>query len=317
MKRLFGDFFSIFFLLLFSMSAIFHSGCDRGEKKNVIAVINDMEITVDLLETYFLENLNGDLNVPDAEGIDQTEEEINKVKSRLLEDFIDAQLMVEQAEKAGISISDKETVRFLQELGESIEIVAEVDQKKRGWVKNLMIIQKFKNERIFSDIAVSEKELKQYFQKQIRKKSERQRFLLEIIVMESEKEAQNILKKLKAKRAKFDDFIEKYAMIQGKTSSQAYFLDELPENIEEEVSRMKKGDISKVLPLLKRFCIIKMEGIEKGGTEPFEKISGDLRKKLIREKKEAVFEEYIQNLRKNSEVKIFYKKLPFDFIADR
>lgn len=315
MRRFFGCFFPIFFLLLLSMSAIFHSGCGAEGKEGIIAVINSKEITVDLLEDYFLENLNGDLKESGAESIDQVENDINRVKSRLLEDFIDAQLMVEQAEKAGISISDEETVRFLQELGEPMEIFAETDQKKLAWIKNLIVIQKFKKEKLFSDIVVSKGELKQYFQEKIKEKSARKKFLLEIIVLESEKEAQGLLKGLKAKRVGFDSLTEKYAMIPGKVGAQSYALDELPENIRKEVKLMKKGEISKVLPLLKRFCIIRVNGVEKGGAKTFEEISENLREKIIREKEEAIFEEYIHNLRKNSKVRIFYKRLPFDFIA--
>lgn len=310
-------YFTISILFLISAAVLFYSGCEGNRNGNVIAIINGGEVSVDLLEAYFLENLDGDFNGSASTGIDQTEEEINKVKSRLLEDFIDTQLVVEQAEKVGIAISDEEAVGFLRELGESEERVAEIDQKKMDWIKDLMIIQKFKTDQLFSDIIISEEEVKQYFQKQIKGKSEHERFLLEIIVFESEKEAQNILKKLKAKKERYENFTEKYAMIPGVTGPQPYFLDELPKEIREEVRRMKKGDISKVLPLLKRFCIIKLGGIEKAGTGFLEKIYEDLKEKITREKEDQIFQEYLQNLRKNSEVKIFYKRLPFDFIADR
>ncbi len=310
-------FFTTPFLFLISTAVLFYSGCQGKRNGNVIAIINGREVSVDLLEAYFLENLNGDFNGSASAGIDQTEEEINKVKSRLLEDFIDTQLVVEQAEKAGISISDEDALRFLQELGESEKSVAETDQRKVDWIKDLMVIQKFKNETLFSDIVVSEEEVRQYFQKQIKGKSEHEKFFLEIIVFESEKEAQNILKKLRANKERYENLKEKYAMLPGETDPQPYFLDELPETIREEVRKMKKGDISKVLPLLKRFCIIKLEGIEKAGTGPLERISGDLREKITMEKEERIFQEYLHKLRKNSEVKIFYKRLPFDFIADR
>lgn len=317
MNRFLRFFFTLCSLILFSSVIISYVGCSGESQENVIAILNGKEITGDLLESYFLENLNGNFAEASVEVIEQTQNETNKVKSRLLEDFIDLQLVFEQAEKAGVSIEEEETIRFLQELGEPIETITEVDQKKIAWIKSLLIIQKFKKDRLFSKIRVSDKELKEYFQKQIKGKSERQRYLLEIIVLESEKEAQKILKNIKAKKSTFDSLAEKYAMIPGKVGPQGYFLDKLPENIKEEVGRLKRGEVSKVLPLLERFCIIKMEGTEKAGTKPFEEISEDLREKIIRDKEEALFEEYIHNLRKSSDVRIFYEKLPFDFIADR
>jgi parvulin-like peptidyl-prolyl isomerase len=317
MNRFLRIFFTLFSLILFSTALFSYVGCSKEGQQDVIAILNGKEITGDLLENYFMENLNGNFAEASVEIIEQTENEINKVKSRLLEDFIDLQLVFEQAEKAGVSIEEKETTRFLQELGESIESISEFDQKRITWIKSLLIIQKFKKDKLFSEISVNEKELKEYFQKQIKGKSERRRYLLEIIVLESEKEAQRILKSIKAKKSTFDSLAEKYAMIPGKVGYQGYFLDELPENIKVDVSQLKKGEISKVLPLLERFCIIKMEGTEKAGTKPFEEISDDLRKKIIRDKEEALFEEYIQNLRKSSDVKIFYENLPFNFIADR
>jgi parvulin-like peptidyl-prolyl isomerase len=310
-------FVSLFTLLLFSTVVISNFGCNGEDQQNVIVILNGKEITDDLLENYFRENLDGNFAEASVEITEQTENETNKVKSRLLEDFIDLQLVFEQVEKAGVSIEERETAKFLQELGEPVETINEVDQKKLEWIKNLLIIQKFKKDKLFSKIHVSEKELKEYFQKQIKGKSERQRYFLEIIVLESKKEAQRVLKKIKSKKSTFDSLAEKHAMIPGKAGPQGYFLDELPGKIKEEVDRLKKGEISGVLPLLERFCIIKMEGTEKARAKPFEEISEDLRKKIIRDKEEALFEDYIHNLRKSSNVKIFYERLPFDFIADR
>ena len=318
MKKLFLKMLiNIFLMSLFLICSIFYSGCGKAEKESVIALINGKEVAVDLLEDYFFENLNGNLDKSGSKGVDQTEDEINKVKSRLLEDFIDEQLLFEQAEKASMTVDDEEKLGFLRELGESIETISELDDKKMRWIKNLLIIQKFKREKVFSDISVSELELKEYFHEQMKERSDHRRFLLGIIVLELEKEAQKILKNIKARKADFDTLTEKYGMIPEKAGPQIYFLDELPENIREEVARLKKGEISKVLPLLGRFCIIKMEGVEKAGARPFDEISEELKMKIIREKEEIVFEEYIYNLRKNSEIKIFYKRLPFTFIAEK
>ncbi len=311
------QFLNILMLCFFTTAVIFNGGCSKEEDDKVIAVINGKEINVNLLEDYFFENLNGNPQESSSKNRNQSGEGINKVKSCLFEDFIDVQLILEQAKKAGITIGKEEMIEFLSEIGEATEDISEMDSKKVGRVTQLLTIQKFKNEKLYANISVSEEELKQYFQEQMKEKGDNRRFMLGIIVVDTEQGAREILKNIKDKKVNFYTLAETYAMIPGKVGPQAYFLAELPENIREEVKQLEKGQISKVMPLLGRFCLIRMEGKEKAGVKPFNRISEDLKEKIIREKEEVIFENYIENLRKNAEIEIFYNRLPFTYIKDQ
>ena len=288
---------------------------EKKEEPKVVAVIGGRSITADLLERYFYENLNGMFTLFSFKDFEQEEHDINRVKSRLFEDFLEAQLILGEAIKGGVTVSEQEVQEFLKEFGG--EDVAERKRARKesiDTVKDFLLIQKFKSEKLFPDVSVSESELKQYYDEKAKTMTSAQKITLSIIQTETEGEARELLKKIKRGGDRFENHAEKYASIMKRKDPETYDVNDLPENIRAEAQKMKVGQISPVLPLLGQFIIFRIERIEKEGIKPFEEVAGSLKERLLREKLHMLFDQYMRDLKSRTKTEIFYQNLPFTFI---
>ncbi|MEW5806903.1 MAG: peptidyl-prolyl cis-trans isomerase [Acidobacteriota bacterium] len=302
------------------MVLVWNEGCgfygEKEEEKNVIAIIGGREITVEMLEKYFYDNLNGILSVASIKDFEQDETDVDKVKSRLFEDFIDTQLLLGEAIKAGVTVGGEEVNEFLKGFGGEEEKAGKLRKGEMERLTEFLMIQKFKSEKLFPGVTVSDTELKQYVQEKMEELKKTHTVTLSIIIVETENEARELFKKIRGNQENFNSLAEKYAVPAGQSGPQVYNIDELPENIRDEVKRLKVGQISKPMSLLGRSCIFRLESVEAEGMKSFEEIAQSMKERLLREKCHAMLEDHLKKLKTGGEIKIFYERLPFHFIRE-
>lgn len=306
---------------MLGMSLVCTEGCgfyrEREEEKNTIAIIAGREITAEMLERFFFDNLNGIFSIANIRELEQEEGDIDRVKSRLFEDFIEMQLLLGEAIKAGVAVREEDVQEFLKEFGGESAGTGKAPGENRDRVRDFLMIQKFKSEKLFPAVTVSEPELKQYIDARMKELKKMQKVTLSIIMVETENEALELLRKIRAKKETFETLADKYAVEAGHREPQVYNIDELPDNIRAEVKRLKAGQVSKPLSLLGRFCLVRIESIEEEGARSFEEMAESMRDALIREKSHALLDDYVKKLKTGGDLKIFYERLPFRYIKER
>ncbi len=288
----------------------------EDEKEKFVAIIEGKKITVRMLDTYLFKNLNGIFALGFLKELEQKDQDANRVKSRLFEDFLDAQLLLGEAAKAGITVSDEEVQEFMEAFGEQAGEKDRIESNSFALTKDLLIVQKFKTEKLVPRVMVGDSEVKKYYDEQKLEMQESQKVTLSIINFETEDEAEEAIKQIKRGKEKFETIMEKQAPGTQIAEAQTYSIEDLPEDIQTEVKRLKVDQVSNAVPLLGQFCIFKVERRAKEGMKPFEEVAGSIREKLFREKFQAMLERYMNELKERSDVQIFYENLPFTFVRE-
>ena len=83
-------------------------------------------------------------------------EEENKVKSRLFDDFLDEQLLLDEAERRGVVVTDDEVAAYLGV--ETRELPAELvpDEARRRTARRELMVQKLRTDQADSDRLLDE-----------------------------------------------------------------------------------------------------------------------------------------------------------------
>jgi peptidyl-prolyl cis-trans isomerase C len=249
-----------------------------GKKQGqVLAEANGVTLTTDDLNTE-LESLP-----PYLKPMAQTPEG----RKELLDTMIIRELILQQAAKEGVDKS-KEVADKLAEL------------KKR------VVIEAFLRKQVEEKINIPDTELQKFYDENREKFRTGDQVRASHILVKTEKEAQDILAKLKG-GAKFEDLASQYSADSSaaKGGDLGWFGKGvmLPE-FEKAVFGLKDGQTSGVVKTKFGHHIIKLTGTRKAGIMPFDEVKEQIKAALLPTKQQELFQKIKEDIKKGAKISI-------------
>lgn len=272
-------------LLVLIFAAVFAVGCtSKGSSTSpVLAEINGTKIT----KEYFIKEIN---RVPEwARGRFQNEEG----RKEFLEEIIKKELLYQDAMKKGLH-KDQEFEQRVEEF------------------KKMTLISVLLKKEIEEKQKVDTKEVREYYDKNPDEFKVGLEVRAKHILVETEAEAEDILKKIKAGES-FSDLAERLSKDKGsaKKGGDLGFFSRgrmLPE-FEKVAFSLKPGEISNPVRTRFGYHIIKITDRKEGRLGDFEEVKGIIEKKLTVEKQKNLFDSYIKKLKKEYNVETYESEL--------
>ncbi|MCX8022979.1 MAG: peptidyl-prolyl cis-trans isomerase [Syntrophorhabdaceae bacterium] len=306
MKRILPLFIIPFLLLLQTVRA---EVVDR-----IAAIVNDEIITVIDLERYVHVEKYGEF-------VSVNEYFRNLVFRDKIDALIENILIKQQAKKLKIDVSPKEINNMINSIKKQYLITDEElrEQLKRDkisyndFVEGLRtnaIKNKVLAQVISSDIHLTEKDLKDYYDKRPDDFREETYRLKQIFVSgkseDPHRKVLNIqarLKKGESFEALAKEFSEDPSAKDGGDIGMIK-RDELVPAIREALNMLKPGNYTDIIETPYGLLILKLEEVIKGGTIPFEEVKERIHEKIIREESERRYQDYIKKLRRSSYIEV-------------
>ncbi len=236
----------------------------------------------------------------------------DKLLSSMLDVFIDQKLLEKEVEKAKLDIDNKEKQSFIND--NLMEKDAISSEDKRLIAKEL-IIQKYLLMKLVSGIDVSDDEIKNYYEQNKDKFFMRERIMIVQLLLEDEQIADDIYNKLTKKSSLLKEAISKKSVEDIKLKGvivATYQKGELPQHIEDYLWKLPVRGINK--PYISDDGEIMMFVVldkKAEGLASLEEVKHKIMKKLALIKIEAMAQQLLDKLAKESEIKIFQKNLDF------
>ena len=246
----------------------------RGENK-VVAIVNGYEIKASEVRMAF-DDVVGQLpNIP------------RKLRYPFVVEFlVERHLLAQLANKEGISDSE--------------------DYKRRLAAYQAKALRdSYLAQRIGPE--VSEAEIKLAYDEESKKLTETERLRARHILVATEKEATDILAKLK-KGSKFEDLAKQYSLDGSKDygGDLGYFTQpEMVPEFSKAAFALQKGEMSKPVKTDFGWHVIRVEDRKMGAAQPYDQVKGAIRNVLVRKKVQAKLAE----LRKVAKVEIIDEDL--------
>jgi len=293
-------------LSLVLAGALFLSaGCSVREEKP-IATVGDSVIT----RAEFNESLKRLL--PQDHSTDK--QDLAAIKKDLLNQLIDEKLVLAQAAKYGVTVSEEELSAEVdgieKEYGEAAfkDAISEKYGSLEKWkdaIRNKLIIKKTVARLVSEQPAVSEKDAKEYYDANPGEFNTAERVHARMIVVASEEEALKIRKTLKV--SNFAETSKKVSLSPDKESGGdlGYFArGEMPAAFEDAVFKLHPGQISPVVKTEYGFHIFLVEGRKKGGKFSFNEVKDSIMEKLTAEQEDLVFRDWMASLKQKTKIEV-------------
>ena len=295
---------SLIIIILFSVSAY--------ADDIVVAKVNGATFTKKDLETEV------DRLIPQATFHRKVTEEKRKLYyDKAIEALVNRELQYQDAVAKGVEV-DKEKVnaqmenirkRFTPEKYKAaLEKEGITEEKVRAQVEKEVLVQTM-NEKKETEAQVSEKDVKEYYEKNPSKFKQPDTVKLRLITSTDEKKAQDILAKIKAGED-FGDIAYKMSedpyRVKGGDIGYMHKGRMLAE-IEEAAFKLKVGEVSDIVKVENAWFIIKLEDKKPEHMVAFEEIKAELKKELEKNRIQELKEAWITDLRAKAKIEVLLK----------
>lgn len=216
-----------------------------------------------------------------------------KAKKEFLEKLIDREILLLEAEKAGI---DKRE-----------DVLRKIEECRRG-----VILEAFMSEILAGKDEVTDEEAKRYYEEHKEEFQLGERVRVRHIVVKTLEEAQEIKKRLE-RGEDFAELARKYSISPAaKWGGDLGYIQrgQVGKEFEKAAFSLKKpGDISDIVKTTFGYHIIKLEDRKPPQQLSFEEVKDKIKSRLKEEKRNKILEEYLKTVRKSYKIEVNEKLL--------
>ena len=283
----------------------------RGDQGAAVATVGDKKITYRAFERYLNDNAGEDTGEGD---------QVDAFKSRLLDQFLEEQLLLKEAERLEVAVSDAEVDAYLKELGVSEDDVdvGTPDGKAafRARVKDGLLVQKVKEKAVLKTIKVAPGEVDDMLKKHPEAAPSTSKVVLRQILLEDKNAAEEVRRLILAEPAKFEEVARAKSGAPDKGAPRAYDEQDLPEDLRTAVAALKPGEVSPVVEQSKMFVLLKLDRRVEAAPSDAAEARRRVESELFRQKADQVMERYIGDLKEKTEVRVHRALLPFRYVGE-
>ena len=225
-----------------------------------------------------------------------------EVKSRLLDQLLDEELLLAEAAARGVTVSDDEVKEQLP--GQA----SEMERNRR-----VLLLRKLKKEIILAGVSVSPEEVQKHFDENIAELRRPAVAVLRKVLLDTVEEARAVREELEKRPAEFEEIAATRSLAPDGGQPQAYEEEILPESLRQAVAGLKEGELSQVVEDPQGFFILKLESRQPERAPVLEEIRGEIELKLLQDRSQQRYREYVDALRRRTSVEIFPDQLGFSY----
>lgn len=243
----------------------------------------------------------------------------NRVKSRLLDECIKLRAVLLEAQRRGMTLTDEETRVGLrdQERQEAMRKLrgkdASAPDPKVTETKKSLLANKYYRQVVLPKLQVNPDEIEAYIAQNADRLSRSAGYYLREIRVSSRQEAEEIHREVTAEHKDFAELARTRSETSapGRDSLTFYQKGELPEVLEQAVSRLRTGGISPVVQSTYGFHIFKLE--RRGEEGNADEARNALKEELLASRGRELISQEVEQLVARTPVRVYYSRLGFEY----
>jgi parvulin-like peptidyl-prolyl isomerase len=296
-------------IFLLCLAAICFYGCrGAGGRQPVIATVNGGEVRRTDFERFVKLKLGEftSADTPDALG------------SQMLDEYIRRRLALDEAARAGLSISDAEIEQVAQENPQLKSTVAAADTREE--LARDLLLEKYYRQVLLRDVRVSPEEVQQYIEQNQSRLTDRPGFYVREIRVQSQADAERLRGEVTEGHKDFAAVARLHSDAPNAEQGGLTRYDEgqLPDILERAIKPLRPGDVSPVIQSSYGFHMFKLERrvqphpVDERRSQLDDK-RAQLTQELISRKNQQAIDAALERLTSGADIKINDSTLGFTY----
>jgi hypothetical protein len=271
--------------------------------KHVVAEVGTRRVTVAELQAYL-----DATQPPDPAAEPLSPRDLARVKSRLFDDFLEGELLLQEAQRRGLTVSDAELAAYLGTETPPAPVSRELARRD-------LTVQKLRESVVLAKVEVGDAEIDAWLATQIPPGEPVLQGALRTLRLASYPEASRVRQEILSKKLSFAEAGLAYGADSLPDAPRDEDLEALPPHIAAAVRALKPGSVSAPLPFESSVLLFLLEAAD----DPSESIMRrreSARRAIALDKSQAVADALVSELRAKTTVVRHPRELPFVYVAE-
>ncbi|HEX4824563.1 MAG TPA: SurA N-terminal domain-containing protein [Candidatus Polarisedimenticolaceae bacterium] len=281
-------------------------GAGEDPAKRIIAEVGGKPVSAAQLDAFLAENL---LQDPAAEPLPPGD--LARVKSRLFDDYLDGELLYQEAQRRGIAVSDAELADYLTP--ETPESPA--TPEGRALALRDLTIQKLRESVVRAQLRVDDERVGRWLALHPLAEGEGQSGTLRTLRFASYPEAARVRSEIVGKKLSLEQAEEAYGADSLSDIDHAVDLGAFPDHIATAVKALAPGQVSQPLPFESSVLLFLLDPPQ-DPAEAEERRREQARQAISLDESEKIADALLEDLRKTTPVVRHADRLPFPYVAE-
>ena len=275
----------------------------RDPAREIAAEIGGRKVTVAELDAYL------DANLPPSEGAEApTPADLDRVKSRLLDDFVDEEILFQESARRGIKISDADLAGYL-----GTEVPTDPVARERA--RRDVTIQTLRESVVRAELKVDEKDVDAWLRAHAGDAPMPRRGTLRLLRFASYPEATRVRAELTSGKLTFERAEISYGAEPVPGEPRDVDLNALPDELAAAVKDLEPGQVSAPVNYESSVLLFLLESVD-DLSAPDARRRERARRELSLAASERLAETFLAGLRARTPVQLHPKALPFGYVAE-
>ena len=234
--------------------------------------------------------------------------DLARVKSRLFDDYLDGELLLQEAKRRGVTVPDAELAEYLGKDAPSAPAQRELARRD-------LTIQKLRESVVLAGVHVDDKEIDAWLASQAPSGEPVLKGTLRTLRLASYPEAMRVRKEILAKTLSFADAGEAYGADSLPDAPRDADLNALPRHIAAAIKGLQPGQVSPPLPYESSVLLFLLEGADDPSAAESRRRE-TARRAIALDKSHTVADALLAELKAKTVVTRHLEELPFIYVAE-
>jgi len=291
--------------LLLVLAAACGGARSPAPETDVVATLDGHPLRLAELVDYLDANLldHGDGVWPDDDAL--------RVKSRLFDAFLEERLLLAEAERQGIAVSDPEVEAYMA-IGDE-----QVVTSASGWAqaRRRLLLEKLEERLVETLPPLDDEEVLQELQRR-RRESEPGRVRLRALLIEDAEEADRVYRDIRRGAVTFDEAIVSHGSAPGQGLPLEVDWENLWEEQQQALENLKPGQVSRPVVINGQSYLFQLQARLHAESIIDREELEQARRELQRRRGQRALAALLEELRKKTEIRIYFDRLPFRYVPE-
>ncbi len=262
-----------------------------------IAQVGEREILLRDFEAMLLATTAG--NAPDL------------VRSRLLDQYLEREILLQEARDRGIRVEDADLHRAMARDGRSAEDTGYLEKLRAA-----LMVEALLRSVLAQSAEITAAEEERFFQAHPEMFHQPESLVLRQILLDDGQSAAALHGELLAEPGRFVEAAQQHSNSPDGGSPRAYALEDLPREVTVALRTVKPGEISPVVEVQPGFLIFLLEERREQRSISLDEARPAIQARLLESRGTGVRTELLAELRRKLDVKLYEDNLPFRYIEE-
>jgi peptidyl-prolyl cis-trans isomerase C len=301
-------------ILSILMIATVLSSCQKEMPADIVAQVNSDSITVAEFTAELFPLVEGYQTPPTP----QEEDDFKNLKKALLDQLIEKRLVLDEAQKMGITVSDDEvedafaSIKRSYPQGRFDEVVRD-EAARRRWKDSLhqrLLIEKVINRVSQLTSPIDEHALRKYYRKHRSEFVVPEQVRVRQIVVKDRQEAEGLLRRIKRGES-FEELARRHSIgPEAEMGGDLGFFGhgDMPEDFD-VVFSLKAGETSDIVQSPYGYHIFQVVAKRGQSESNFDEVKDQVRKMMVRDEEDKIFRNWLKKIKKKASIRVNKKAL--------